>query len=198
MTPEQFREYGHAVVDWVADYWATLAGQPQRYPVRPPVAPGSVAAALPDDPPERGEPLAAVLEDLDRVVLPATTHWQHPSFFAYFPANTSGPSVLGDLVSAGLGTQGMLWSTGPACTELETVTMDWLARLLDLPDRFRSSGPGGGVIQDSTSSATLVATLAALHRASGGRWREHGVDGRYTVYTSTEGHSSIEKAARIA
>jgi aromatic-L-amino-acid decarboxylase len=194
MTPEQFREYGHAVVDWVADYWATLG----RRPVQPAVEPGTVTAALPPAAPERGEPVPAVLADLDRVVLPATTHWQHPAFFAYFPANTSGPSVLGDLVSAGLGTQGMLWSTGPACTELETVMLDWLAGLLDLPARFRSGGPGGGVIQDSASSATLVATLAALHRASGGRWRESGVDRRYTVYTSTEGHSSIEKAARIA
>jgi aromatic-L-amino-acid/L-tryptophan decarboxylase len=202
MTPEQFREYGHAVVDWVADYWDTLRQRPERYPVQPPVVPGSVAAALPAAPPERGEPLAAMLADLDRLVTPNTCHWQHPSFFAYFPANTSGPSVLGDLVSGGLGTQGMLWSTGPATTELETVMLDWLAHLLDLPERFRSSGRGGGVIQDSASSATLVATLVALHRASGGRWREHGVasgsDGAFTVYTSTEGHSSIEKAARIA
>jgi aromatic-L-amino-acid decarboxylase len=139
-----------------------------------------------------------VLADLDRIVVPHTTHWQHPGFFAYFPASTSGPSVLGDLVSAGLGVQGMLWSTGPACTELETVMLDWLARLLDLPPAFRSDGPGGGVIQDSASSANLVAMLAALHRASGGRWRESGVDRPYTVYTSTEGHSSIEKAVRIA
>jgi aromatic-L-amino-acid decarboxylase len=194
MTPEQFREYGHAVVDWVADYWATI----ERHPVLPPVGPGSVAAALPPAAPERGEPFPELLADLDRVVVPATTHWQHPSFFGYFPANTSGPSVLGDLVSAGLGTQGMLWSTGPACTELETVMMDWLAGLLGLPDRFRSTGTGGGVIQDSTSSANLVATLAALHRASGGRWRKAGVDGRFTAYTSTQGHSSIEKAVRIA
>jgi aromatic-L-amino-acid decarboxylase len=194
MTPGQFREYGHAVVDWVADYWATL---PER-PVRPPVEPGSVAAALPPAVPEHGEPVAAVLADLDRVVVPATTHWQHPAYFGYFPANTSGPSVLGDLVSAGLGVQGMLWSTGPACTELETVMLDWLAGLLDLPARFRSDSPGGGVIQDSASSATLVATLVALHRASGGTWRESGVDGTFTVYTSTQGHSSIEKAARIA
>jgi aromatic-L-amino-acid/L-tryptophan decarboxylase len=198
MTPEQFREYGHAVVDWVADYWATLADQPQRHPVRPRVDPGSVAAALPAAAPEHGEPLPAILADLDRLIVPHTTHWQHPSFFAYFPANTSGPSVLGDLVSSGLGTQGMLWSTGPAATELETVVVDWLADLLGLPERFRSGGAGGGVIQDSASSATLVTTLAAVHRASGGRWREHGVDGRFTVYTSTEGHSSIEKAARIA
>jgi aromatic-L-amino-acid decarboxylase len=195
MTPAEFREYGHAVVDWVADYWAGLSERP----VRPDAGPGAVAAALPAAPPEHGEPFAALLADLDRIVTPHTTHWQHPGFFAYFPANTSGPSVLGDLVSAGLGVQGMLWSTGPACTELETVMLDWLAQLLDLPPAFRAGGPGGGVIQDSASSANLVATLAALHRASGGRWRESGVaGGNYPVYTSTEGHSSIEKAVRIA
>lgn len=198
MTPEQFRRYGHAVVDWVADYWAGLAERPADYPVAPAPPPGAVAAQLPAAAPETGEPIETLLADLDRLVMPANTHWQHPSFFGYFPANTSGPSVLGDLVSSGLGTQGMLWSTGPAATELETVMLDWLAGLLDLPAQFHSSGAGGGVIQDSASSANLVALLAALHRASGGSWRESGVDRRLTVYTSTEGHSSIEKAARIA
>src|SRR5690349_11373872 len=194
MTPEQFRQHGHEVVDWIADYWTRIGS----FPVRSQVSPGDVRAALPASPPEQGEPVSAVLADLERVVLPGVTHWQHPGFFAYFPANTSGPSVLGDLVSAGLGVQGMLWSTGPACTEVETVMLDWLVELLGLPERFRSTGPGGGVIQDSASSATLVATLAALHRASGGDWRHHGVRQRYTVYTSTQGHSSIEKAARLA
>ncbi|MGH3664276.1 MAG: pyridoxal-dependent decarboxylase, partial [Micromonosporaceae bacterium] len=125
-------------------------------------------------------------------------HWQHPSHFGYFPANTSGPSVLGDLLCAGLGVQGMLWSTSPACTELETTMLDWLADLLDLPRRFRSASQGGGVIQDSASSANLVAVLVALHRASEGRWRHDGLGHRHTVYTSYEGHSSIQKAARIA
>jgi aromatic-L-amino-acid/L-tryptophan decarboxylase len=194
MTPEQFREYGHRMVDWVADYWAGV----ERHAVAPGIEPGTVAAALPAAPPEHGEPFDTLLADLDRIVVPGTTHWQHPSYFGYFPANTSGPSVLGDLACAGLGVQGMLWSTGPACTELETVMLDWLAGLLDLPDAYRSIGTGGGVIQDSASSATLVATLAALHRASGGGWREAGIDGRYTVYTSTQGHSSIEKSVRIA
>ncbi|MER7331859.1 MULTISPECIES: pyridoxal-dependent decarboxylase [unclassified Micromonospora] len=192
MTPDEFRRAGHAVVDWIADYWATVG---QR-PVTSQDPPGAVAAALPAGPPEHGEPVEAVLADLDTLVAPRLTHWQHPGFFGYFPANTSGPSVLGDLVSSGLGVQGMLWATGPACTELETVMLDWLADLLDLPKRFRS-GSGGGVIQDSASSATLVATLVALHRAGGGRWREVGVDRRYRAYTSTQGHSSIEKAARI-
>ncbi|MEU3456091.1 pyridoxal-dependent decarboxylase [Micromonospora sp. NPDC006766] len=194
MDPEEFRRAGHAVVDWIADYWTTL----EQRPVTSQDPPGAVAAALPAGPTEHGEPVEAVLADLDRVVAPRLTHWQHPGFFGYFPANTSGPSVLGDLVSSGLGVQGMLWATGPACTELETVLLDWLAGLLDLPERFRSTGRGGGVIQDSASSATLVATLGALHRASKGRWRTDGIDRRYRAYTSTEGHSSIEKAARIA
>ncbi|SCL61507.1 aromatic-L-amino-acid decarboxylase [Micromonospora eburnea] len=194
MDPEEFRRAGHAVVDWIADYWETVG---QR-PVTSQDPPGAVAAALPAGPTEQGEPVEAVLADLDRIVAPRLTHWQHPGFFGYFPANTSGPSVLGDLVSSGLGVQGMLWATGPACTELETVMLDWLADLLDLPKRFRSTGPGGGVIQDSASSAALVATLGALHRASKGRWRTDGVDRRYRAYASTQGHSSIEKAARMA
>jgi aromatic-L-amino-acid decarboxylase len=194
MTPEEFRQHGHAVVDWLADY---LASVPDR-PVTPAVKPGDVAALLPAVPPEEGDGFSTLLADLDRIVVPGMLHWQHPSFFGYFPANTSGPAMLGDLVAAGLGTQGMLWSTGPACTEVEAVMLDWLAQLLDLPAAFRSANGGGGVIQDSASSATLVATLAALHRATGGRWRESGVDGRLRVYTSVEGHSSIAKAARIA
>jgi aromatic-L-amino-acid decarboxylase len=194
MTGEEFRGYGHALVDWVANYWSTVESRR----VVPDLAPGDVAAMLPADPPEQGEPFDAVLADLDRVVAPGLTHWQHPSYFGYFPANTSGPSVLGDLACAGVGVQGMLWATSPACTEVETVMLDWLAALLDLPERFRSTSTGGGVIQDSASSATLVATLAALYRASGGLWRSAGLSSPFTVYTSTQGHSSIEKAARIA
>jgi aromatic-L-amino-acid decarboxylase len=193
MTPEEFRRHGHEAVDWVADYWSSL----EHLRVTPDVRPGEIAARLPDAPPETGEEFASILADLNRVVTPGLTHWQHPAYFAYFPANTSGPSVLGDLLCAGLGVQGMLWSTSPACTEVETVVLDWLADLLALPERFRFTSTGGGVIQDSASSAALVATLAALHRASGGTWRHDGVRTRYTVYTSTQGHSSIEKAARL-
>ncbi|MQA25199.1 MAG: aspartate aminotransferase family protein [Micromonosporaceae bacterium] len=194
MTPEQFREHGHAAVDWVADYWERI----EAHPVLSQVAPGDVARAVPPRPPVAGEPFEQVLADLASVVTPGLTHWQHPSHFGYFPANTSGPSVLADLVCAGLGVQGMLWATSPACTELETAMLDWLVDLLDLPKRFRSDSAGGGVIQDSASSATLVATLAALHRATDGAWGRQGVRGRHTIYTSTQGHSSIEKAARIA
>jgi aromatic-L-amino-acid decarboxylase len=195
MTPEEFRRRGHQVIDWIADYLRTV----EQRPVLSQVRPGDVARALPAHPPERPEPFDALLDDLDRVIMPGITHWQHPSFFAYFPANASGPAILGDLISAGLGVQGMLWATSPACTELEQVVLDWLAELLGLPAQFRSDGPGGGVIQDTASTASLVALLAALHRASGGATAREGVGGRlHTVYVSTETHSSLEKAVRMA
>jgi aromatic-L-amino-acid decarboxylase len=195
MSSEEFRRHGHEVVDWIADYWERVGG----FPVRSQVSPGEVRAELPARAPEQGEPFSAVLADLERVVLPGTTHWQHPGFFGYFPANTSGPSVLGDLVSAGLGVQGMSWVTSPAATELEQHVMDWLADLLGLPETFRSTSTGGGVLQDSSSGANLVALLAALHRSSTGGTLRRGVDpDRATVYVSSETHSSMEKAVRIA
>jgi aromatic-L-amino-acid/L-tryptophan decarboxylase len=195
MTPDEFREYGRQVVDWIADYQERV----ESLPVLAQVAPGDIRAALPAEPPEQGEPFAAVLADLDDVLLPGITHWQHPSFFAYFPANASGPAILGDLLASGLGVQGMLWATSPAATELETHVLDWLAALLDLPRQFHSDGPGGGVIQHSASDAALVALLAALHRVSGGATERSGVAGeRYAVYTSGQTHSSVEKACRIA
>ena len=190
MTPDEFRRYGRLVVDRIADYWETVGS----LPVRSRVAPGEVAAALSAHPPETGEPFESVLADLDRVIVPGLTHWQHPSFFAYFPANASGPAVLGDLLSAGLGVQGMLWATSPAATELETLVLDWLAELLDLPAAYR----GHGVIQDTASSAVLCALLAALHRASGGSVRTAGVADRYAVYVSAETHSAAAKAVRVA
>ncbi|PZS17310.1 MAG: aspartate aminotransferase family protein [Pseudonocardiales bacterium] len=195
MTPEEFREYGRQVVDWIADYYERI----ESFPVLSQSSPGQVRAALPAEPPEHGESFAEVLADLDRVILPGITHWQHPSFFAYFPANASGPAILGDLLASGLGVQGMLWATSPAATELETHVLDWLATLLDLPARLRSDGAGGGVIQHSASDAALVAVLAALHRASAGGSERAGVAaGRYAVYTSAQTHSSVEKACRIA
>ncbi|MDT4997297.1 MAG: aromatic-L-amino-acid/L-tryptophan decarboxylase [Pseudonocardiales bacterium] len=194
MSAEQFRQYGHAAVDWIADYQQRV----ESLPVLSQVEPGAVRAELPADPPEHGEPFEAVLRDLDEVLLPGITHWQHPSFFAYFPANTSGPAILGDLLASGLGVQGMLWATSPAATELETHVLDWLAALLGLPDRFLSSGAGGGVIQHTASDGAVVALLAALHRASDGRTERDGVaGGHYTVYASTQTHSSVEKACRV-
>ena len=156
MNPDEFRRAAHDAVDWVADYLERV----ESLPVLSTVEPGAVRALLPAHPPEDGEPWDEILADLDRVVLPGITHWQSPNFFGYFPANASGPPIIGDLVSSGLGVQGMLWSTSPACTELETHVLDWLVELLGLPEHFR----GNGVIQDSASSATLCAVLAARPR----------------------------------
>ena len=163
MTPDEFRRHGNEVVEWVARYMERV----EELPVLSPLAPGDVLAGLPVSPPARPEPFDAVMRDLEQVVLPGVTHWQSPNFFGYFQANASGPSILGELISAGLGVQGMLWSTSPAATELETRVLDWLAELLDLPPRFRSDGAGGGVIQDGASGATMCALLAARERAGG-------------------------------
>ncbi|CAN5215595.1 pyridoxal-dependent decarboxylase [soil metagenome] len=194
MAPDEFRRHGRAVVDWIADYLEEI----ESFPVLSHAEPGAIRSRLPDHPPATGEPVAAMLRDVSEILLPGITHWQSPNFFAYFPANNSGPSILGDLLSSGLGVQGMLWATSPACTELETHVLDWVVELLGLPERFLSSGPGGGVIQDTASSATLCALLAARVRATEGRAGGVGSDGRLTVYASTQAHSSVEKAVRIA
>lgn len=191
LTPQEFRELGHRYVDWVAGYWERVGD----LPVQPPVTPGQVFDALPDSPPGTGDDLGDVLVDLDELVVPALTHWQHPSFFAFFPANTSGPAVLADLVSSGLGVNGMNWATSPACTEVEQKMLDWFVELLGLPDHFRhgAAGAGGGVLQDSASSSTLVAMLAARHRVSAG-----GDLSTLRLYTSDQAHSSVVKGARVA
>ena len=194
MSPEDFRRWGHAVVDWIADYQRRVAS----LPVLARVQPGEIRASLPPAAPQQGEPFEAILADVDRLILPGITHWQSPNFFAFFPANASGPAMLGDLLSSGLGVQGMLWATSPACTELETHVLDWMADLAGLPAHFKSSGPGGGVIQDSASSAALCAVLAARERATGFYSNRHGADGRLVAYASTQAHSSIEKAVGIA
>ncbi|HUK24064.1 MAG TPA: pyridoxal-dependent decarboxylase [Terriglobales bacterium] len=194
MTPEEFRRRGHAVVDWIADYYARI----ESLPVLSQAAPGEVRSKLPADPPARGEPFDAILADMERVILPGITHWQSPNFFAYFPSNASGPAILGDLLSSGLGVQGMLWATSPACTELEAHVLDWLAGMLGLPQKFLSTKSGGGVIQDTASSATLCALLAARERATNYGTNQRGCDGKLVAYTSSQAHSSIEKAAMIA
>ncbi len=194
MTPDEFRAAGHATVDWVADYLESVAD----LPVLSQLKPGEVRARLPQSPPAQGEEWERILADVSEVIVPGLTHWQSPDFFAFFPANSSGPSVLGDLVSSGLGVQGMLWATSPSCTEVETLMLDWLVEMCGLPDGFRSDSAGGGVIQDSASSATLVALLAARERATHGQANRHGSGGDLTVYTSVHGHSSIDKAVRIA
>jgi aromatic-L-amino-acid decarboxylase len=194
MTPSEFRRLGHAAIDWVADYYERV----ESLPVLSRVRPGDIRAELPASPPERGEPFEVVLKDLSELILPGITHWQSPNFFAYFPANASGPAILGDLISSGFGVQGMLWSTSPACTELETHVLDWMAEMLDLPQCFRSTGSGGGAIQDSASSAALCALIAARERATGLASNERGCDGRLTAYTSSQAHSSIEKGVKVA
>src|SRR5271165_2165420 len=194
MTPDEFRKHGRKVVDWIADYYERV----ETLPVLSKVAPGEVRRRLPDSPPDHGESFDQFLRDLDGVVLPGVTHWQSPKFFAFFPANASGPAILGDLLSSALGVQGMLWATSPACTELETQVLDWLVGMLGLPKKFLSSSTGGGVIQDTASSATLCAMLAARERATDYASNRQGVTGRLVAYTSTQAHSSLEKAAMIA
>lgn len=194
MTIEEFRRQGRAVIDWIADYYQRI----ETLPVLSRVAPGQIRAVLPPGPPERPEAFETVLEDVDKLILPGITHWQSPSFFAFFPANASGPAILGELLAAGLGVQGMLWSTSPACTELETHVLDWLADMLALPARFKSNGAGGGVIQDSASSASLCALLAARERTTNFASNRQGCNGRLVAYASTQTHSSIEKAVKIA
>ncbi len=194
MSPEEFRQWGYALVDWVAEYQKRV----ESLPVMSAVQLGSIRASLPAKAPQKGEPFDQILADIDRLILPGITHWQSPNFFAFFPANNSGPSILGELLSAGLGVQGMLWATSPACTELETHVLDWMADILDLPAGFKSDGKGGGVIQDSASSAVLCAMLAARELASGLKTNENGCTADFVAYTSTQAHSSVEKAAKIA
>jgi len=187
MSPDEFRRHGHEVVEWVADYLETVSERP----VVSTVEPGSIRAKLPAAAPEHPEPFEVILQDLDTVVMPGITHWQSPGWFGYFPANTSPPSILGELVSAGLGVQGMLWATSPAATEVEEVVADWLVDLLGLPEGWKTTGPGGGVIQMSASDSTHTALVVA-------RQRTGGDIGRMVVYASEQAHSSIEKGARVA
>lgn len=183
MDSQEFRASAHQVVDWIADYLDSL----DERPVTSTVSPGDVRAALPERPPEAPEALEAVMADLDRIIVPALTHWQSPRFYAYFPANASPASMLGEFITAGLAVNGFSWVTSPAATELETHVMDWMVELLDLPDRF----VGNGVIQDSASSSTLCAILAA-------RTRTGGPIESLVAYTTASAHSSVEKGLRVA
>jgi aromatic-L-amino-acid decarboxylase len=191
MDHEEFRRQGHLVVDWIADYRARVAD----LPVMSPVEPGAVRAQLPPAPPEQPEAFAAVLADLDRIVLPGLSHWQHPRFFGFFPANGSLASVLGDYVSTGLGALGLSWQSSPALTEVEEVVTDWVRQMVALPEEF------SGVIQDTASTSTLVALLCARERASGYSLARGGLQGEgvpLVVYASAHAHSSVDKAALLA
>jgi aromatic-L-amino-acid decarboxylase len=190
MDLKEFRAHAHAIVDRMADYLETV----EAFPVRSQVGPGEIARALPEEPPAEAESLEAILADVDRLIVPGLTHWQHPRFFAYFPANSSAPSVLAEMLTATYAQQAMLWETSPASNELEAVTMEWLRGMIDLPEVFQ------GTIQDSASTANLVALLVARERALDWAGDEQGLSGLPPVvaYTSSETHSSVAKAARIA
>ncbi|MFB6271833.1 MAG: aspartate aminotransferase family protein [Salinibacter sp.] len=189
MDADEFREYGHRVVDWIADYLETVGDRP----VVPDVEPGEIREQFPDTPPESGGSFDGLMEDFRKTIVPGMTHWNHPGWFAYFPANHSPPSILAEMLTAAMGAQCMSWKTSPAATELEQVVMGWLQQMLDLPDGFT------GVIQDTASTSTLVALLTAREAATDWNWGEHGDrDTRLTVYASEETHSSIAKGVKLA
>lgn len=191
MTPEEFRTFGHAIVDWIADYRAGVAARP----VMAQTAPGAVKAQLPSAPPHEPEPFANVLADLDRVVVPGMTHWQHPQFFGYFPSNGTLASVLGDFASTGFGAIGLAWQASPALTEVEEVATDWLRQMTGLSERWQ------GVIQDTASTSTLLALICARERATNYGLARGGLQGEaapLVVYTSAYSHSSVDKAALLA
>jgi aromatic-L-amino-acid/L-tryptophan decarboxylase len=191
MTPEEFRRFGHQLIDWVADYRARMAD----LPVMSTVEPGALRASLPDAPPLRGEPFEAIFADLDRLIVPGLSHWQHPSFHGYFPSNGDLSSVLGDYLSTGLGVIGLSWQSSPALTELEEVVTDWLRQMVGL------SAAWSGVIQDTASTSTLVALICARERTSGYSLARGGLQGEakpMRIYASAQSHSSVEKAALLA
>ncbi len=193
MNAEEFRQHGHDMIDWIADYLEHA----DQYPVMSQTRPGEIRDLLPDQAPETGEPMAQIFADFKRDILPGVTHWNHPRFFAYFPANNSGPSILGEMLSAGLGVNAMLWQTSPAATELEEKVMSWLGQLVGVPANFR------GVIQDTASTATLCALICAREKMTGHRVNKKGVAGlenhsALRIYTSREAHSSVTKGARMA
>lgn len=188
--PSEFRKEAHRMADRLADYYE----QVEKYPVKSQVKPGEVIKLLPDAPPELPESISEIMADFDRIIMPGITHWQHPSFFAYFPANSSYPSVLAEMLTATLAQQGMVWETSPAAAELEERMMQWLKQLCALPDAFT------GVIQDTASASTLAALLTARERVTGFAINKSGfiADKPLRIYITSETHSSIEKAARIA
>jgi aromatic-L-amino-acid decarboxylase len=188
MKKEDFRRAGYQIVDWIADYFENI----ENYPVLAKVQPGDIKNVIPAVPPARAEAVEEIFQDFESKILPGITHWQHPGWFAYFPANNSPASVLGELLTAGLGVQGMVWQTSPAATELEEVVLDWLRQMIGLPTGF------SGVIQDTASTATLCALLSARERATGFEANESGLERPLVVYGSEEAHSSVDKGVRIA
>jgi aromatic-L-amino-acid decarboxylase len=190
MDIDEFRRQGHAIVEWIARYFEGV----EQYPVRSRVMPGDIKNSLPELPPAGSESFDLFLKDFDEVIMPGITHWQSPNFFAYFPANSSPPSVLAEMLTAALGSQCMLWETSPAAAELEERMMEWLRTMTGLPEEFE------GVIQDSASSATLAALITAREKVTGFRSNKEGLRdaGRLRIYVSTQTHSSVEKGAGVA
>ena len=188
MEKEEFRQYGHRIIDWLAEYFENVGG----LKVIPDVKPGEIRDKLPDSPPVDPESMDDVLKDFESMIMPGITHWQHPGWFGYFPANNSPASVLGELLASGLGVQGMVWQTSPAVEELETAVMDWLKEMLVLPVEMH------GVIQDTASTSTLCALLTAREKVTGFKFNERGGIRGLTVYASEEAHSSVEKGVKIA
>src|SRR5438046_1768822 len=187
MPPDEFRRLGHEIIDWIADYFEHI----EDLPVLAQIEPGDLKAQLPSTPPERGESMQAILADVDRLIVPALTHWSHPSFFAYFATSTSAPGIFGELLSAAFDVKSMLWRTSPASTELEEVTLDWLRQMIGLD-------PGmSGFIYDTASVSSMHA-IAAAREGVELRIREEGMSGRtdlplLRVYASEQAHSSIDK-----
>lgn len=188
MDTETFRQFGYRFVDWVVDYSNEL----EKYPVRSKAKPGQIRSQLPDKAPAQGESMEMIFQDFKDIILPGMTHWQHPSWFAYFPANNCPPSVLAELLTAGIGAQCMIWQTSPSAAELEEVVLDWLRQMLGLPDGME------GVIQDTASTANLVALLTAREKATNFQSNLKGMKEPLVVYVSEEAHSSVEKGAKIA
>ncbi len=188
MDNDTFRKNAHQFVDWMADYMENI----ESYPVKSKVQPGEVKSRVPDSAPQWGEEMDTIFKDFENIIMPGISHWQHPGWFAYFPANSSPESVLAEMLTAGLGVQGMIWDTSPSATELEEVMMRWLRDMLGLPGDFT------GVIQDTASTATLCALLSARERITHFNINEKGFQQTLRVYTSSQTHSSIEKGVKIA
>src|ERR1700741_2021383 len=187
MKAEDFRRFGHELIDWIAEYFEKI----DDLPVLPPIEPGDLKAKLPTVPPATGEPMEEIVADLDRLIVPALTHWSHPSFFAYFATSTSAPGIFGELLSAAFDNKAMLWRTSPASTELEEVVLDWLRQMMRLDPGMH------GIIYDTASVSTLHA-IAAAREGVERRIREEGMSGRpdlplLRVYVSEHSHSSVEK-----
>ncbi len=190
MNTEEFKKQAHEFVDWMAEYFESV----EKFPVKAKVNPGEILEKLPLNPPAEAESMDEIFRDFRQIILPGMTHWQSPNFFAYFPANSSYPSVLAEMLTATLGAQCMIWETSPAAAELEERVMNWLIQMMGLPQQFE------GVIQDTASTATLTAFLTAREKASQFQINETGFEGneKFRIYCSTETHSSIEKAVKIA